>query len=163
MLFQCNAAKPQDKRAFSEPAPRPRAAPSRPSAASFLFGRDRSKTNSPFEQGRPKNRGLSNDADRKQGLFERCGSNRRSPASQASRPNTHCPVSRKDRPIALKRTSYTLGAGGHCRANCSQKRPFTPSPLRRPPSAVVSSCPAKLMLSAAIRHSPSASRTASTS
>lgn len=33
MLFQCNAAKPQDKRAFQELAPRPRAAPSRLSAA----------------------------------------------------------------------------------------------------------------------------------
>lgn len=61
------------------------------------------------------------------------------------------------------RASYALGAGGHCRVNCSQKRPFTPSPSRKRPSAVASSCPAKLMLSAAMRHSPSASRTASTS
>ena len=60
----------------------------------------------------------------------------------------------KSRPIAPKCASYSLGAGGQGRANCSQKRPFTPSPLRRRPSADASSCAAKLMLSAAMRHSP---------
>ena len=66
MLFQCNAAKPQDKRAFQELAPRPRAAPSRlseatpsePSAASSLFERDCSKTNSPFERRHVKKTGI---------------------------------------------------------------------------------------------------------
>ena len=95
--------------------------------------------------------------------FERYHLNRNHLTSQESRPNKHRPVSWKDRPIAPKRASYALGAGGHCRVNCSQKRPFMPSPSRRRPSAVASSCPAKLMLSAAMRHSPSASRTASTS